>query len=283
MTIDLLVTKKKEEIRLSDWGLLVKDVETSSPVLEVDFRTVKGRNGRIPSNRQFSSKVISAAGTFVVGSLLKYEELKDRLNALLVDEDPYYITKMLPTEEDLYEFELPGEKEDDLDLLAIPHEPYHYRYKVLLTDGVNLTFLGRHSQGLLFRFIFRFVTVELPFGETIPRDITVSGSTIPYQGTALNSQLEYPWQLRLTATAVQPGPFTITIEGKTFQHTGQTPLEVGDVFLLKGIETLKNGVNINHATNYQHFEFLPTPTKKNDFSTTFVGTVEIINFVEFYK
>lgn len=283
MAIDLLITKETEEVALSERGWLVNDVDVSSASLQADFRNVKGRNGRILSSARFINKNIKVTGTYVASSLFASEQLKDEINRIVVDDEPYYITQLLPLVDDLYNFEKPGESDRDIDLINVPHSRYHYRFKVLCDGGVVTTFLGKSNQGLLFRFSIDFTTAELPFGETTPRNIAVDGGFIKYEGTAKNSQLEYPWQLKLTATESQPGTFTVTIGDRTFEHTSEAGINTGDVFILKGIETTKNGENINEYTNYEHFELVPSTNKQNVFETTFVGEVELIDFVEFYK
>lgn len=282
IAIDLLIQKRNEEIKLSDLGLLVQDIESTSPGLEVDFRSVKNRSGRIISGTRFSSKTVEVTGTFVASSLFQYEKLKDEVNALILDEEAYFITKMFPVENDLYSFQTPGESTDDLDLMSIEHEPYFYRYKVTSTSGIETSFQGKSDAGMLFRFSMEFITAELPFGETVPENVTVNGN-IPYKGTAKNSQLEFPWTLRLTSTVEQSGTFFAQLQGRLFEHASQTLIKAGDVFLLKGIETRKNGINVNHYTNQEHFILYPTTSGINDFETSFVGKVEILNFVEFYK
>lgn len=281
--IDLLITKGNEKIKLSDLGLLIHDVEADSPSLDVDFRSVRGRNGRIFSGAQFISKSIKVTGTFVVSSLLLYEQLKDRLNALIVDSNPYFITKMIPVSDDLYGYEMPGQTTEDLDLLGVKHEAYHYRYKVVSPDGIEANFQGKYEGGLLFKFSVDFITAELPFGETIPKTVVVNGNSIPYKGTAVNSQLEYPWFLKLTAAAEQSGTFTVKIQNRTFKYSSQTKIVAGDVFILKGIETTKNSKNVNNYTNYEHLELQPTISNANSFETTFNGKIELVNFIEFYK
>ena len=281
--IDLLFTKGNEEVRLSELGLQVNDVEATSPSLDVDFRTIKNRSGRISAGTQFIEKNINVTGTFYASGILLYEELLDQLNALLVDEDAYYITKMIPKNRDLYGYEEPSTTTGDINLLAIPHTPYKYRYKVFCEHGIEPSFLGSSAAGLLFRFSIYFTTAELPFGETDAKNITVTGSTIDYKGTAKNSQLEHPWILRMTADSIQPGTFTVKIQDRVFRHTSETSLAIGDIFLLKGIETTKNKKNVNAFTNYENFELQPTISKKNTFETTFKGKIELLNFKEFYK
>nr|MDK7248782.1 hypothetical protein [Corynebacterium amycolatum] len=56
-----------------------------------------------------------------------------------------------------------------------------------------------------------------------------------------------------------------------------------DVFHLHGVETWLNHRNINEYTNYEHFVFKPTRTNSIPIQTDFKGTIEILNYQEFYK
>lgn len=278
MTIDLLITKEDEEFELSDLGLNVKDIEESSPSLDIGYRTVTNRSGRTRSSSRYGVKTIRVVGDFYTDSLFNYEKLKDEINGKLVTKKPYYITKMLPVNETLYEFELPGESTDDIDFLNAEHKLYHYGYKVVMIDNFS-NFRGRSNRGLLFEFEMKFETDGLPFGETEAKEIRVENEIV-YSGTAESSQLEHPWYVRLTANQNQQGDFYFTIGNRTFNHTSLTPIEVGDVFELRGVETRLNSSNINEYTNYEHFVL---EQGINKIETNFLGDIEIVNFKEFYK
>lgn len=278
MIIDLLITKSNEEFKLSDLGLEVKDIDDSSPSLDINYRSVTNRSGRTRSSSRYGVKTIEAVGSFYTDSLFDYEELKDKLNEKIVSTEPYYITKMLPTIEGFYEFELPGESTNDINPLEVEHEPYKYRYNVILTDH-TLDFKGRSNRGLLFDFVMNFETDNLPFGETKSRNITVRNNVI-YNGTADNSQLESPWFVKLTATETQKGDFYFRLNGREFKHTSLTRIRAGEVFELRGVETRLNHTNINEYTNYEHF-ILSKGT--NNIQTNFIGKVEIVGLKEFYK
>lgn len=278
MTIDLLITKSNEEFKLSNLGLDVKDIEESSPNLDVNYRTVTNRSGRTRSSSQFVVKTIRVVGSFYTSNLFDYEELKDTLNEKLVDQEAYYITKMLPINDGFYKFELPGETSGDIEPLEVEHKEYKYRYNVILKDH-SIDFRGRSNRGLLFDFTINFETDALPFGESEPRNITVTNE-IPYDGTADNSQLESPWFLRLTATQSQKGDFYFNLNGRTFEHNSLTQIQNDDVFELRGVETRLNHSNINEYTNYEHF-ILTKGT--NNIDTDFIGTIEIVDLKDFYK
>lgn len=281
--IDLLITKNNEDITLSDLGVFVQDVEYGSVQMEPNRRTVTGRSGVLHAGGRYASKSIKATGKIQASGLFKYQNLIDYINGILIDTDPYYITQLLPIEDNLYTYENPGESNGDLDLLNIPHSKYDYRFKVISESGMNTTFLGKSDAGLLFQFSVDFITAELPFGETVPRNIELTSNAFKYNGTAPNSQLEYPWELRLTADKKQSGNFMVEIDGRSFAYDSDTEIQAGDIFKLRGIETLKNEQNVSHYTNYEYFVLAPTLNGLNTFETDFEGKIEIINYVELYK
>ena len=276
--IDLLITKNNEEFKLSDLGLEVKDIEESSPSLDIEYRNVTNRSGRTRSASRYGVKTIKVVGSFYTDNLFNYEELKDTINEKLVSQVSYYITKMLPVVDGFYEFELPGETTNDINPLEVDHKEYKYRYNVVLMDH-QLDFRGRSNRGLLFDFEMNFETDGLPFGETESRNTTVTNN-VTYNGTAENNQLESPWFVKLTATKDQQGDFYFRLNGRKFEHTSLTQIEKGDVFELRGVETRLNDSNINEYTNYEHFIL----TKgSNKVETNFGGTIEIVGLKDFYK
>lgn len=216
-------------------------------------------------------------------------EKQDELAGWLYGDEPYFVTKMYPTQDDLYGFELPGAKNGDLNLLDIPHTAWKYRYKVHINNEIEYSFIGKSQAGLKYDVSFEFATAELPFGETKPTDITLSGGTIPYNGTAALNQLETPYTIELVSSAIQ-NSFFLEIDGRrwSYVHT-ETAIQAGQKLLLSGVEsTLYKGVatsdlNINNRTNYEYFVIRPNPQKQVRYSTNFRGTIRIIGFKELYK
>lgn len=201
---------------------------------------------------------------------------------MLVDADPYYITPILTDEGDLYEFELPGETKGDLNSNSNEFS-LGYRFKVVCENGLETNFLGKHSGGLIFSFYLEFITAELPFGETVPKVLNVSNKSFLYKGTAINSQLEYPWELKLTATQNQVGKFTINFDERIYEYNSDVSIKTGDVFKIGAIETTLNGRNVTDYTNYQYFELIPLWGDLNSISTSFIGNIEILEYIEFFK
>lgn len=278
--MDLLIEKDTISVRLSKLASIrVESIVDTPPSLALDKRVVRGRSGVVLANSQFESKVITVKGRLRVDSLNDFEMLKEDLKGLLVDSKPFYITKMLPTNESFYGFELPGQTTDDLDFSSKQHDSWHYRWHVTVADDLDFTFRGRTTSYLLYDFEFVFVTAGLPYGETPPTDLTIRQGEIPYKGNANISQLEWPFAIELRAGITQTN-VDLTINGRRFLYEHSVTIKSGDVMLIKGFETTLNGVNVNNRTNYEHFELVHG---ENSYQTTFNGLITILNFKEFYK
>lgn len=277
--MDLQITKPGAQYTLSDFGLWVQDVTDTSPAIEHNFRRVWGKSARVNAGASYTEKVISVVGKTIVGNVQDFEDLKDEVNGVVVDIKPFFIRKLLPDVGELYEYENPGDTTGELKFIDVPHTLHKYRWRVISSGRVDWRFLGKHQGGLLYEFAMDFVTVELPFGETLPRTLTM-GSSVTYLGNTPNSQLDSPWAVQLTATAVQPGTFSFKLGANTYTHTSATPLKVGDKFVITGISTHLNDSNVTHRTNYAHFVLMPGA---NVVTTNFVGTKVILDYMEFYK
>lgn len=285
--MDLLIEKDGQARRLSELGLYNITVDDSSPAVDISTRTVKGRNGRIFDGLTYTEKTIEVKARLTVQTMEAFFDKKDELNRYVLGDDGFYITKMHPERDDLYEFELAGQTTGELNLRTIPHRAWKYRYKVVNNGSVEYEFIGKSSAGLKYNVSFGFVTSELPYGETVPKDITLSTNAFDYAGTATLSQLEVPFVVELTANAQQTN-FFLEIDGRRFTYNhAQTPIQSGDKLKLKGIETQlyagSTGENVNNRTNFEYFVIKPKANKKIPWSSNFKGTIKIIGFKELYK
>ncbi|MGI1768460.1 phage tail domain-containing protein [Streptococcus uberis] len=280
--MDLLVQKSDQSFTFSEIGLRIIDIDDSSSSLEVDSRTVKGRSGKIFAGSRFGTKKIKVSGRFTVPSIQLFMDKKDTVNGLLVDSEPFYITKMYPTNENIYGFELPGKKSGDLDLLNQPHTAWKYRWKVHITSEPDYNFIGKTSLGLKYNFTMTFETSELPFGETIPKTASSVGGNLSYAGTAPFSQLEYPWTVELTSSGGQSS-FYLEVDGRRWTYQHSAPLNSGDVIVMSGIATTLNKINVTARTNHEYFILKPKITKSIKVNTDFLGTIKFLNFMELYK
>lgn len=285
--MDLLIEKDGQARKLSELGLYNITVDDSSPAVDISTRMVKGRNGRIFDGLTYTEKIIEVKARLTVATMEAFFEKKDELSRYVLGDDGFYITKMHPERDDLYEFELAGQTTGELNLRTIPHRAWKYRYKVVNNGSVEYEFIGKSSAGLKYNVSFGFVTAELPYGETVPKDITLSTNTFDYAGTATLSQLEVPFIVELIANAQQTN-FFLEIDGRRFTYNHvQTPIQSGNKLRLKGIETqLFNGSitdNVNNRTNFEYFVIKPKANKKIPWSSNFKGTIKIIGFKELYK
>lgn len=280
--MDLLITQGSWSGKLSDLGFYNLTISDQAPASEIEQRTVRGRNGYLHDGVRFSQKVITVTGRICLKNQLTFQSKIDEVNGLLVTDRPFYITKMYPDKEELYDFQLPGQETGELDIVSRDHTPWHYRFLVLTREPPVFEFLGRSSRGLLFNVSVQFVTSGLPFGQTIPSKRELSDGMILYKGTASLSQLEWPLTVELVSSATQ-SDFYLEINGRRWEYRTQTPLKSGDRLEITGLETRVNGVNATAKTNYAYFILEPSRTETITYQTDFQGTISLVNFVELYK
>lgn len=279
--MDLLITKGTTSVKLSDYGFYNIDIDDSAPEISLDKRSVAGRNGTVFGGATFTAKVIKVTGRVAVANVQGFLSMKDDIFGLLLDDEPFYITKMYPNNADFYDYQVLGQTAGDLDFVNQPHTAWHYRWKVTASEPI-FSFVGNSGQGLKYDFSVVFTTAEMPYGETEAKDITLSGGSFAYAGTAKLSQLEVPFVIEMTSTGNQSG-FYLEIGDNRFTYSQTGDINAGDVFKITGIETTKNLANVNARTNYAYFVIKPSPTKKVSYKTNFNGTIKILNFKELYK
>ncbi|SFC85104.1 Phage tail protein [Streptococcus gallolyticus] len=279
--MDLLITKGTTSVKLSDYGFYNIDIDDIAPEISLDKRSVTGRNGTVFGGATFTAKTIKVTGRVAVATIQDFMAKKDDINGLLLDDEPFYITKMYPNNADFYNFQVPGQTTGDLDLINQAHTAWHYRWKVTASEP-TFSFVGNSGQGLKYDFSVVFITAAMPYGETEAKDITLSGGNFAYAGTAKLSQLEVPFVVELTSTGGQSS-FYLEIGNKRFTYTQSGNINAGAVFKITGIETTKDLVNVNAKTNYSYFVIEPTPTKTVTYKTNFNGSIKILNFMELYK
>lgn len=280
--MDLLITKGTTSVRLSDYGFYNIDIDDSAPEISLDKRSVTGRNGTVFGGATFTAKTIKVTGRVAVQNIREFMNKQDDIFGLLLDDEPFYITKMYPNNADFYDYQVPGQTAGDLDFVNQPHTAWHYRWKVTVESEPTFSFVGNSGQGLKYDFSASFITAESPYGETESKTITLANGQIDYAGTAKLSQLEVPFVVEMTSTGNQ-SDFYLEIGDNRFTYSQTGEINTGDVFKITGIETTKNLENVNARTNYAYFVIKPSPTKKVSYKTNFNGTIKILNFKELYK
>ena len=279
--MDLLIEKGTTSVKLSEYGFYNIAIEESAPEISIDHRSVTGRNGAVFGGATFTTKQIKVTGRVSVATIQDFFAKQDDVTGLLLSAEPFYITKMYPNNADFYNFQTPGQTTGELNIARQPHTAWHYRWKVT-SNSPAFEFVGNSGQGLKYDFSVTFTTAEMPFGETKPKDITLSGGNFQYRGTANLSQLEVPYVVELTSSGGQSS-FYLEIGKRRFEYTQSGNINSGDVFKITGIGTTKNLVNVNAKTNYGYFVIGPTPTKTVTYKTNFNGAIKILGFKELYK
>ena len=279
--MDLLIEKGTTSVKLSEYGFYNIAIEESAPEISIDHRSVAGRNGAVFGGATFTTKQIKVTGRVSVATIQDFFAKQDDVTGLLLSAEPFYIAKMYPNNADFYNFQTPGQTTGELNIARQPHTAWHYRWKVTSSNPA-FEFVGNSGQGLKYDFSVTFTTAEMPFGETKPKDITLSGGNFQYRGTANLSQLEVPYIVELTSSGGQSS-FFLEIGKRRFEYTQSGNINSGDVFKITGIGTTKNLVNVNAKTNYGYFVIEPTPTKTVTYKTNFNGAIKILGFKELYK
>ncbi|EPH98192.1 hypothetical protein D920_01750 [Enterococcus faecalis 13-SD-W-01] len=283
--MDLYIEKDNLKTRMSSLGILIKDIQVSNVNLESNRKKINGKNGNLFLGATYTEKKITVVGNYYAENELEDDLIQDRINGLLVDTTPYYITKMYSVNSNLYNFERPGEKKG-FDLFKSEDQRlYHYRYKVLLDGEISYDFQGLSGAGLLYEVSFSFITADIPFGISVPQDDDLTGSVvIQYKGTAPCSQLEWPFSIKVVAAQDHMASCYFRIGDRTVSYVDSSKqLKKGDVLMFNGVSTTLNDVNVNDKTNYNYFVLEPNPTGFISYHCDMPSLITLVNKVEFYK
>ncbi|WP_208422095.1 phage tail domain-containing protein [Latilactobacillus fragifolii] len=279
--MDLLIDKGGGSYRLSELGIVVKDVKATGPKLNPTRNNVNFRNGKIYYGSVYEEKNITVTGSYYAVDEYDDQLIQDRINSLIMTSEPFYVSKMYSVQ-GLYEFERPGETTNPDFTNFANQRAYHYRWRVIASDNVDYDFQGKSGAGLLTNITISLTTADIPYGISQPQDIDLTGqSYLSYKGTAVCSQLEWPFSINMVANSAQGSGFSLTIGNQQFTYAGAA-IKQNDVFELKGDSFLLNGLNINDKTNIQYFSIGPSSTGVIPISTDFKGTIVIKNMVNMY-
>lgn len=279
--MDLLIDKGGGSYRLSELGIVVKDVKATGPKLNSTRNNVNFRNGKIYYGSVYEEKNITVTGSYYAVDEYDDQLIQDRINSLIMTSEPFYVSKMYSIQ-GLYEFERPGETTNPDFTNFANQRAYHYRWRVIASDNVDYDFQGKSGAGLLTNITISLTTADIPYGISQPQDIDLTGqSYLSYKGTAVCSQLEWPFSINMVANSAQGSSFSLTIGNQKFTYAGAA-IKQNDVFELKGDSFLLNGLNINDKTNIQYFSIGPSSTGVIPISSDFKGTIVIKNMVNMY-
>ncbi|MCP0885922.1 phage tail family protein [Ligilactobacillus sp. WILCCON 0076] len=262
-----ITTLDGTSVKLSDYGASLIAFDEEPAEIDRTTQSFNGRNGSLDYGGRYTSKKITATILMKSDSISDDLSKQQQINGLLSNIDGYYI-QQLYSDDGLYDFSRPGENTGEI-TFAGGDTTANKRFLVYRSDTNSPDFQGKAGDKLLSTWEFEFKTKELPFGESITQDISVSsGGSVQYGGTIANNQLESGWYVQITASEAKSAGFDFTI-GSNHWECSQT-IESGDVIKLAGITNLLNGVNFNALTNAKYFVLNPGTNKV---TSTLAGTI----------
>lgn len=271
--MDLLIEKGDKRTYLSRYKVITTSFEESSPSVKRNNTQIQYRNGNVDFGGWNEEKAIDYIGYYRADDLEDEEYLRERIYALLSDSEGYYITQL--KNDDDNSFERPGENTGDyFDKQA--NRPSHKRFYVY-ASSLESELVGSYGGHVLYKISATFTTMKLPYGESVPRDLSINNGIIPYAGTVTCSQLEQGFAIEFTAKEAGSS-LAIDLNGAELTYSGSIVSD--DVFKLSGYEYTKNGISIVKATNKAYFKFLPSVTNK--ISSSVKGTIRILGFQDLY-
>lgn len=275
--MDLLITKLDgNSTSLSSIGLQVIEIKETSPSIERIAENFDGRNGSLDYGGRHVSKKLTVSAMYSAVGMSEDSRIESLINSLTSQIEPFYITKFF-NDGSMYNFEQPGEVTGDLKF-ANGNEDYK-RYKVYRSDTNSPEFKGKIGDKLISTIDLEFTTVGLPYGESKPRSQALaSGQSIAYNGNVACSQLEQSFYFVVTAKDASANGFTLTVDNQSLVVT--SPVVVGDIYTLAGMNNTRGSQNINNKTNAGYFVLRPNADNKIVCSIS--ADIQIKNLCDLY-
>jgi len=275
--MDLLITKLDgNSTSLSSIGLQVIDIKEKSASIDRIAKTFDGRNGSLDYGGRHVDKKITVSAMYGAIGMSEDAKTESLINALTSQIEPFYITKFFK-DGSMYNFERPGQETGNL-TFANGNEDYK-RYKVYRSDTNSPDFKGKIGDKLISTIDLEFKTVGLPYGESKPRSQALaSGQSIVYNGNVACSQLEQSFYFVITAKEASDNGFTLTVDNQSLIVT--SPVVVGDVYMLSGMNNTRGDQNINNKTNAGYFVLRPNAANKVTCSIS--ADIQIKNLCDLY-
>lgn len=275
--MDLLITKLDgTSTSLSSIGLQVIGIKETSPSIEGISKSFDGRNGSLDYGGRHVDKQLIVSAMYRATSMSEDAKIENSINGLTSQIEPFYITKFL-NDGSIYNFERPGNVTGDV-TFTNGSEDYK-RYKVYRSDTNSPEFKGKIGDKLISTIELEFTTVGLPYGESKPRSqLLASGQSIKYNGNIANSQLEQSFYFVVTAKEASANGFTLTVDNQSLIVT--TPVVVGDIYTLSGMNNTRGNQNINNKTNAGYFVLRPNASNKIMCSIS--ADIQIKNLCDLY-
>ncbi|EJF01238.1 phage tail domain-containing protein [Liquorilactobacillus mali] len=271
-----ITTLDGTSVKLSDYGASLIAFDEGPAEIDRTTQSFNGRNGSLDYGGRFTSKTVTATILIEASSISDDLSKQQQINGLLLNIDGYYI-QQLYSDNGLYDFLRPGQTSGEI-TFASGDTAASKRFLVYRSDTNSPEFVGRVGDKLRSTWELEFTTKELPFGETITQDISVSsGGSVDYGGTVANNQLESGWYVQITASEAKSAGFDFTIGSHQWECS--QAIESGDVIKLAGITNLLNGVNFNALTNAEYFVLSPG---KNVVTSTLAGTIVLKSVKNLY-
>ena len=178
--MDLLIEKDGKRTYLSRYKVITTSFEESSPSVKRNNTQIQYRNGNVDFGGWNEAKTIDYVGYYRADDLEDEEYLRERIYALLSDPDGYYITQLNNDNDN--SFERPGETSGDYFDKQV-NRPSHKRFYVY-ANSLESELVGSYGGHVLYKISAKFTTMKLPYGESVPRDLTIK-LNIPYYGKNL--------------------------------------------------------------------------------------------------
>lgn len=275
--MDLLITKLDgNSTSLSSIGLQVIDIKETSSSIERISKSFDGHNGSLDYGGRHVDKQLIVSAMYSATSMSEDAKIENAINGITSQIEPFFITKFL-NDGPMYNFERPGGANGDV-TFTNGSEDYK-RYKVYRSDTNSPEFKGKIGDKLISTIELEFTTVGLPYGESKPQSRALtSGQSIAYNGNVACSQLEQSFYFIVTAKEASANGFTLTVDNQSLIVT--TPVVVGDVYTLTGMNNTRGNQNINNKTNAGYFVLRPNAA--NEVTCSISADIQIKNLCDLY-
>lgn len=290
--MDIEITRKDGAVfRLSDYGIVVKDVIIESIEIDDEYQNKDNAHGRLLLSSQYRKRKITVPAFFTVTKLNDVAAYRDVLYNLVTNTDSVYLRErrrknfqnypfIQPTKDDYQEF-------NDYNEPIYPSDASNYevyvsgkRYEVKCTGVIT-----PQQEGNKVTFDIEFETDELPFAESIgssldletdknkslwsydmgiPFDINdprrkyifenTNGNSVNYFGTVPNNQFNLYKKVTIIL-GENTKLFQWNLTHSEVMIIEGVNLKKGDKIVYDGIQTFRNGVPINDETNLAQPEF----------------------------
>ena len=99
--MDLLIKKGDVPQRLSELGVIVTDISSGTPSLDIQTQSVAFKNGKKFQNATHSEKAITVTGYYYAAGIEADLRMQDKLNGVFGSLEPYFIAEMIDERQDM--------------------------------------------------------------------------------------------------------------------------------------------------------------------------------------